>query len=72
MINTSLLRSIIKEGGYNSNTLAEEILVSPDTISNLLTGKHTPSYYVQTSLFCCLNLTGDEFINIFFSHNPFK
>lgn len=65
-INVQLLRQMIVARGFNNCILANMIGVSPMTISNVLTGKNFPSYYVLSGFRFSLNLDDDEFNDIFF------
>lgn len=69
VVNSNLLRGKIAEKGYNIGSLAEEIEVDRDTISNILNGKSKPSYAVMNALYFGLNLNPEEASEIFFSEN---
>ncbi|WPC08785.1 helix-turn-helix transcriptional regulator [Globicatella sp. PHS-GS-PNBC-21-1553] len=69
VVNSKLLKAKIAENGYNIGTLAHEIGVDRDTISNILNGKTKPSYPVMNGIFFTLKLTSDEATNIFFAKN---
>lgn len=66
-VNSNKLKGKMAENGFNIGTLAKEIGVSRDTISNVFNGKTKPSYLIINQLFFTLKLSPEEIINIFFS-----
>lgn len=68
-VNKNLLLSKMSLKGYNIGTLAKEIDINRDTISNVLNGKTAPSYPVINAIYYTLELTPQEAVDIFFSNN---
>lgn len=66
-INVLKLKGKIAEKGYNIGTIANEIGVDRDTISNILNGKTKPSYPVINGLYYTLQLKPEEATEIFFA-----
>ena len=67
-IDRKRLRQKIYICGYTNQQLANEIGVSPSTISNILLGHTKPKFEVLRALFGALELSFDEFVQIFFPH----
>jgi len=67
-INYDLLIKRFRESGLKSCELADLTGISRNTISNVLYGKNTPSYYVIFHLARALQLSPFDIINIFFSY----
>ncbi len=68
-INQNLLKSKIALKGYNRNELADELGISPTSVTNLTKGRHNPSYELMNKLYVVLELTPEEGYNIFFARN---
>lgn len=68
-IDIQLLKSKMAYHNYNISSLADEIGVSRDTISNLLKGENKPSYPVINAIYFTLKLTPEEGAAIFFNNN---
>jgi len=66
-IDSRLLRSKIALAGYDRNTLAYKVGVAPQSITNLLNGRHNPSFDIINGLYRALELTPEEGAAIFFS-----
>lgn len=65
-INARILKSKMGYHGYNIESLANEMGVSRDTVSNLINGYNYPSYPLMNSLFYVLKLNPEEAKEIFF------
>lgn len=68
-INMNLLKSKVALKGYNRNELASKLGISPTSVSNLLGGRHNPSYELLNKLYDVLDLTPEEGHDIFFAGN---
>lgn len=68
-INTNVLNSKIALKGYNRNELADELGISPQSVTNLRRGKHNPSYELMNKLFVVLDLNAEDAYEIFFANN---
>lgn len=68
-INQNLLKSKIVLKGYNRNELADELGISPTSVTNLTKGRHNPSYELMNKLYKVLELTPEEGFEIFFANN---
>lgn len=68
-INVNLLKAKIALKGYNRNELADELDISPTSVTNLTKGRHNPSYELMNRIYRVLELTPDEAVEIFFSNN---
>ena len=66
VIDSKLLRSKMALNGYNIASLADEMGVNRDTISNVLSGNNLPSYPVINGFYYTLKLTPEEGVAIFF------
>lgn len=69
IIDSNLLKSKMALRGYNIQSLADEMGVSRDTISNVLLGNNLPSYPIINGIFYTLSLTPEEGVAIFFNSN---
>lgn len=68
-MNLNLLKSKIVLNGFNRNELADALGISPQSVTNLTSGRHNPSYELMNKLCIVLNLTPEEAHEIFFSTN---
>lgn len=68
-INANLLRSKIALHGYNRNEIADKLGISPQSVTNLLKGRHNPSYELINKIYEVLELTPEEGHAIFFEPN---
>ena len=68
-INLNLLKSKIVLRGFNRNELADELGISPTSVTNLTKGRHNPSYELMNKLYEVLELTPEEATDIFFNNN---
>lgn len=67
-INVNLLKSKMALKGYNRNELADELGISPTSVTNLTKGRHNPSFELMNKLYVVLDLTPDEAVDIFFKN----
>lgn len=67
-INVNLLKSKMALKGYNRNELADELGISPTSVTNLTKGRHNPSFELMNKLYVVLDLTPDEAVDIFFEN----
>lgn len=68
-INKNVLNSKIALKGYNRNELAEALGISPQSVTNLRSGKHNPSFELMNKLYDVLDLTQEDAYEIFFAPN---
>lgn len=66
-MDSKLFKQTLAEHGYSYRSLAEELGVSPTTLSNIINDHNYPSYHLMVSICNCLELTQEKFIMIFFS-----
>lgn len=66
MINKNKLRGRIFTSGYNLATFADAMELNRNTICNIVNGKNQPSYFVLIQIIDTLQLTSEEFNEIFF------
>ena len=68
-MNLNLLKSKIVLKGYNRNELADELGISPTSVTNLTNGRHNPSYELMNRLYDVLELSPEDANEVFFSRN---
>jgi len=68
-INVNLLMSKIALKGYNRNEIADALDIAPGSVTNLIKGKHNPSYELINKIYYELDLTPEEGHEIFFANN---
>ncbi len=68
-MNINLLKSKIALKGYNRNELANELGISPTSVTNLTKGRHNPSYELMNRLYVVLGMSPEEATEIFFGSN---
>ena len=68
-INTSKLKGLIYEKGFNYSSLAEESGIDRNTISNVIEKGQKPSLTTMNALFYVLEMTEEQGGEIFFSEN---
>lgn len=72
VINKELLIQHINQTGLNYSEIARGIEISRNTIYNVLFGETNPSYSVINSIAAFLELTENDFLQIFFPEITFK
>ena len=68
-INANLLSAKMALKGLNRKELARELGVTPQSITNLMNGKHNPSFELMNKIYDVLDLTPEEATDIFFTNN---
>lgn len=68
-INTSKLKGLIYEKGFNYSSLAEKSGIDRNTISNVIEKGQKPSLTTMNALFYVLEMTEEQGGEIFFSEN---
>lgn len=68
-INTSKLKGLIYEKGFNYSSLAEKSGIDRNTISNVIEKGQKPSLTTMNTLFYVLEMTEEQGGEIFFFEN---
>lgn len=71
-INNELLFKYVEENGLSYTEIASEAMISKGTLYNILLRRNHPSYLITNILANYLELTKEEFVEIFFPAVKFR
>lgn len=72
IINNNLLLELIEETGLNYSEISKTAEISRKTIYNISFGQTCPTIQVISNLAGSLEMTKDDFLDIFFPNTKFK
>ena len=69
VIDKNILNSKIALKGYNRDELADKLGITPQSVTNIRTGKHNPSFGLINRMYRVLDLSENDAFKIFFAPN---